>query len=114
MPEHLHMVLIPPDDLRLGDAIGRFKSWTARQVIDSAMLSGEPPCRGDGRRALWQRRCYDHNCRRVEDVRQKIEYCHKNPVVRGLVDSPSKWVWSSYNWYRGEGRIVLDIDGLEL
>jgi len=29
---------------------------------------------------------------------EKAEYCHWNPVKRGLVKSPEWWVWSSYRW----------------
>ncbi len=114
MPEHVHLVLLPPDGLSLGDAIGRFKSWTARQILSAPEFRGVVLRRNDGSPALWQRRCYDHNCRHPQVARQKIEYCHQNPVRRGLVDHPSKWPWSSYNWYRGEGPIVLEIDGLNM
>ena len=114
MPEHVHLVLLPPGGVRLGDAIGRFKSWTARQILNAPEFKGVVQHRNGGRRALWERRCYDHNCRTAEAVRQKIEYCHKNPVKRGLVDHPSEWAWSSYNWYRGERPIVSEIDGMEI
>jgi putative transposase len=93
--------------------IGRFKSWTAQQILNASEFKGVVLYRNDGRRGLWQRRCYDHNCRTPEVVRQKIEYCHRNPVRRGLVDHPSEWRWSSYNWYHGEGQILLNIDGIE-
>ncbi len=113
MPEHVHLVLLPPGGLRLGDAIGRFKSWTARQILNAREFKAAVQYRNDGKRALWERRCYDHNCRTPEAVLQKIEYCHMNPVRRGLVDHPSEWSWSSYNWCRGEGPILLSIDGVQ-
>jgi putative transposase len=114
MPEHVHLVLLPPWGLKLGEAIGHFKSWSSRRILNDPEFKAAVQYRNDGRRALWQRRCYDHNCRTFEAVRQKIEYCHKNPVTRGLVDHPSEWPWSSYNWYRGKGPIVLEIDGMEM
>jgi putative transposase len=114
MPEHVHLVLLPPDGLGLGDAMGRFKSWTARQILNDPEFRGIVLQRNDGSPALWQRRCYDHNCRTPEATNQKVEYCHYNPVRRGLVDHPSKWPWSSYNWYRDEEEVVLGIDGIEI
>ncbi len=114
MPEHVRLVLRPPDQCDLGDAIGRFKAWTSRAILNAPAFRDKVLLRSDGRRALWQRRCYDHNCRTPEDVREKIAYCHKNPVRRGLAAHPSDWPWSSYNWYQGEGRIVLEIDRLTL
>ena len=33
--------------------------------------------------------------KRVENLR----YVHRNPVKRGLVESPEQWCWSSYRFY---------------
>jgi len=63
--------------------------------------------------ALWQRRCYDHNCRTPETVVEKINYCHYNPVVRGLVNSPGEWIWSGYNWYQVNRNVPIKMDGIE-
>jgi hypothetical protein len=65
---------------------------------------------GEVRVAFWQIRCYDHDCRTSEIVREKIEYCHKNPVVRGLVNDPAEWQWSSYNWYAGFRNVPISMD----
>jgi putative transposase len=27
---------------------------------------------------------------------EKLRYTHRNPVKRGLVESPEQWLWSSY------------------
>ena len=62
------------------------------------------------RRLFWQPRCYDHNCRGVETVKEKIKYCHKNPVVRGLAESPEEWEWSSYCWYHGIENVPIEMD----
>ena len=62
------------------------------------------------RYVIWQRRCYDHNCRSEESIWEIINYCHNNPVMRGLVDSPEKWEWSSYRHYHDLGNIKIAID----
>jgi len=49
----------------------------------------------------------------VRPAREKIEYCHKNPVTRGLVKDPGDWPWSSYRWYQGLDEIELETDGLK-
>jgi hypothetical protein len=46
-------------------------------------------------------------------VREKINYCHYNPVVRGLVKSPGDWIWSNYNWYQGNRNVPIKMDGIE-
>jgi putative transposase len=95
MPEHVHLVVVPPDGLRLGIEIGRLKSLTARDMLPQLIARyGQKTDRlyvsrnGERRRAFWQSRCYDHNCRTPETTREKINYCHNNPVKRGLVKSP--------------------------
>ncbi len=30
---------------------------------------------------------------------EKLRYIHRNPVKRGLVESPEQWRWSSYRFY---------------
>jgi putative transposase len=30
---------------------------------------------------------------------EKLRYIHRNPVGRGLVESPEEWRWSSYRSY---------------
>ena len=114
MPDHVHLVLLPSVDVRLGPAIGQLKSWTSQQILRSSELRQPVLCRDDGSPAVWERRCYDHNCHNEEVVRTKVEYCHNNPVRRGLVKHASDWPWSSYNWYRGEGKMLLEIDGMAM
>lgn len=110
MPDHVHLVLLPPDGLRLGVLIGQMKGRSAYRIIRSRE---DISTRMDGRPAVWQRRCYDHNCRDRETVLEKIQYCHNNPVNKGLVAGPGDWPWSSYNWYQGVESVFLEIDGLE-
>ena len=121
MPEHVHLVVFPPDGLRLGIEIGRLKSLTARDMLPQLIaLYGQKTDRlyvtrnGQRRRVFWQSRCYDHNCRTPETTREKINYCHNNPVTRGLVKSPGDWPWSSYRWYEDMDGVELEIDGVGL
>jgi putative transposase len=117
MPEHVHLVLHPPDSLKLGPAIGELKSLSASRVISDRLIVLPPDSNvhkdGRGRRAFWQPRCYDHNCRTRDTVIEKISYCHKNPVARGLVAEPGQWRWLSYNWYAGVTDVPLLMDELE-
>ncbi len=122
MPNHIHLVIYPQREVKLGPLIGRLKSGFAFEVISEwksqnyYRLPGLEVIRaGKESYALWQLRCYDHNCRTPDKVREKIHYCHMNPVKAGLVDSPEKWKWSSYNWYNGkkDGTVFIDeVDGL--
>ena len=117
MPEHVHLVLHPIDGTKLGPLIGKIKSKAAARIITEGVIDLPDCCRitrnGIERRAFWQPRCYDHNCRSEATVMEKINYCHNNPVSRGLVAEPAAWRWSSYNWYAGERDVPLAIDELE-
>lgn len=113
MPDHVHIVLWPPDGLKLGIEIGRFKARSARDILVALQTAGSHiPMRDSQSYAVWQRRCYDHNCRTPESVMEKIEYCHKNPVASRLVQHPGDWEFSSYRWYQGERNVPLEIDSL--
>lgn len=108
MPNHAHLVLLPPDKVKLGIVIGETKSRMAREYfakIDTA---------NRGEHVFWQKRCYDHNCRNIESIKEKITYCHNNPVRRGLVESAADYRWSSYNWYLGARDVPLRIDEIEI
>jgi len=108
MPEHVHLVLLPPDGVKLGLVIREIKSKMAREYF--AALASD----AHGQHIFWQKRCYDHNCRTVDTVREKIVYCHNNPVRRGLVDHSGEYTWSSYTWYQGEQNVPLAMDEFEL
>jgi len=114
MPEHVHLVVHPPDSIKLGPVVGHLKSKSASRVIAERMLYLPANCTiekdGERRQAFWQPRCYDHNCRTPDIVVEKINYCHNNPVKRGLVTEPGEWRWSSFNWYAGEPDVPLLLD----
>jgi putative transposase len=108
MPEHVHLVLLPPDGMKLGLVIREIKSKMAREYFSTAVPEA------NGERIFWQKRCYDHNCRTPDTVREKIVYCHNNPVKRGLAPDPEAYSLSSYSWYLGRRDVPLQMDGYEL
>lgn len=108
MPEHVHLVLLSPDSMRLGLVIREIKSKMAREYFALTMSDVV------GIGVFWQKRCFDHNCRSQKTTREKIVYCHNNPVKRGLVREPSEYKWSSYNWYQGRRNEPLAMDECEL
>ena len=63
--------------------------------------------------AFWQRKYYDYNCRTKDIVLEKIDYCHNNPVVRGLVVNPKDWEWSICRWYLGNDDVLIKMDKFE-
>ncbi|MEW5993488.1 MAG: transposase [Candidatus Zixiibacteriota bacterium] len=91
MPNHIHLVLLPEYNVPPSRIIGELKSRSARgimelwrnkglQIFDKLRIVKD----GKQRFAFWQRRYYDHNCRTRETTIEKIQYCHNNPVKKGL------------------------------
>lgn len=108
MPKHVHLVLYPTVSLKMGLVIREIKSKMAREYFE--INKENIP---DGKHVFWQKRCYDYNCRIPDSVIEKINYCHNNPVKRGLVKSPGDWRWSSYNFYQGDENIPIILDRFE-
>jgi len=109
MPEHVHIVILPIDGTPIGKVVGEIKSFTARN-----WFSENPFNMHKVKGVFWQRRCHDHNCRTSNAVKEKITYCHMNPVRKGYVEKPEDWIWSSYNWYLGEENVPLEMDVIEI
>ena len=59
---------------------------------------------------FWNRRRHLFNVYRFKKLREKLDYCHRNPITRGLVDRPEQWCWSSYRYYELDDRSVLAMD----
>lgn len=117
MPDHVHLVVVPPETVELGPVVGELKRITARDIHkllrnSHSDLGGELLIWRDGREkmAVWQRRCFDHNCRTEEAVWEKVNYCHSNPVRSGLVRQATDWKWSSYGYYASAENMLLEID----
>jgi putative transposase len=90
MPEHVHLLLSEPKRRPLGTTISVLKGETSK------LLKGARP-------QFWQTRYYDFNVFTHSKFVEKIQYIHRNPVERGLVEKPEDWPWSSFrHWQTGE------------
>jgi len=113
MPDHVHLLVKPRREIYdiaafLKDLKGSFSKRLAEHLAASgSRLSERLRIRerpGVVRFRFWQEGGgYDKNLWAMPNVLEKAEYCHWNPVKRGLVRSPDQWSWSSYRWLK-EGR----------
>ncbi len=83
LPDHLHLFVALPNDVKLGDWVGILKRVLARSV--EATGSGKP---------VWQRGFFDHILRSSESYSQKWNYVRENPVRAGLVSHADDWPYS--------------------
>jgi putative transposase len=90
MPEHVHLLLSEPKEITFGKLLRVLKTESSKQL------------KGD-RAHFWLENYYDFNVFTQPKFIEKLQYMHRNPVARGLVDKPEDWPWSSYNhWLTGE------------
>jgi|SRR5579864_1529071 len=97
MPEHVHLLLSEPKTHILATTLNVLKHETSQRL------------KAD-RKQFWQARYYDFNVLTQHKFVEKLRYIHRNPVSRGLVESPEDWPWSSYrHWFSGEeGQVEIE------
>ena len=114
MENHLHLIAAADD---LSKKIGRFKSFTARQIIDFLTERGEWLLlrqlelfkrwhKIDQQHQLWEEGSHPQRIGSDEMMSQKLEYMHNNPVERGYVDVPEHWRYSSARNYAGQPGLI--------
>jgi len=102
MPEHIHLLITEPEVGTPSTVMQVLKQRTAHALLPrrkhqdprQRRLFADQP-----RRAFWQDRFYDFNVWSTKKRVEKLRYMHRNPVKRGLVESPELWAWSSYRHY---------------
>lgn len=117
MENHLHLIA---SSANLSKEIGKFKSFTARSIIDHLKQTNNQHYltqlrlfklgqKIDQDYQLWQEGSHPQAILSEEVLKQKLEYIHNNPVKRGYVDDPAHWRYSSYrNYSNQEGILSID------
>ena len=99
MPEHVHLLVSEPERSSLSLAIQMLKQLTGHKL--QSRRSDTP---------FWYTRYYDFNVRTSKKRIEKLRYMHRNPVVRGLVQRPEDWEWSSFRHYQTGVEGVVEIE----
>jgi putative transposase len=79
------------------------RSRINRQALDAWARSAGP-------KPFWKPRAYDFNVIEENRLHEKLDYMHKNPTTRGLVDGPHEWRWSSYQYYQFDDDSIIQMD----
>ena len=114
LENHIHLI-VQSDDI--AKDIGRFKSFTARKIIDllkeknvatilDQLKFYKKSHKSDREFQLWQEGMQPKLIQNEIIMRQKIEYIHNNPVERGYVDDAAHWRYSSARVYEGEDGVL--------
>ena len=103
MPNHLHLLIgFTSGGKGLFDFMHTFKGVVRKTLC--------------GNNRLWERGFDDLEIKTMKQFYIKLNYIHNNPMKKELVDSPEKWVYSSYRfWELGEENsyIVKDFRWME-
>jgi putative transposase len=121
MPEHIHIIIRPNHPVydtswflkSMNQPVSRRASCWLKQH-DRKEYDRLTHVRRDGftEFRFWQAGGgYDRNIVDRTTLLRMIEYIHRNPVRRRLVEKPTDWEWSSASWYE-TGECVLRIDPL--
>ncbi|KAA8708667.1 REP-associated tyrosine transposase [Pseudomonas cannabina] len=116
LENHLHFVAQAPE---LDKCVSSFKSFTARQIVDSLEKSKAESTlqrlrfvkrmhKTDRVYQVWQEGTHAELVWSEKIMRQKLDYIHHNPVKRGYVDVGEHWRYSSARDYEGQ-RGLIDI-----
>ena len=120
MPDHFHLVLKRIESESISAIIGNIKRFTSRRIRELLRKEGALSILGALREAaereraaptaFWQYRFDNFTVTSLEALEQKVDYIHRNPVTRGLVDKPQDWALSSAAEYAGIGQSIVPID----
>jgi putative transposase len=117
MPEHVHLLMSEPPQGTPSTVLQKLKLRVARKLRKrqrpaSAQVRLPFAERREPLRAFWQARFYDFNVYSQGKRREKLNYMHANPVIRGLVKHPRDWRWSSWGFYQGgsAGLVTIDVE----
>jgi putative transposase len=102
MPEHFHLLVTEPEVGNPSTVMQVLKQRSAHALLPKRKRRNprqRPLFSEELRRFFWQARFYDFNVWTTRKRVEKLRYMHRNPVKRGLVESPEQWRWSSYRFY---------------
>jgi putative transposase len=111
MPEHVHIILTPKPEILIRNILTSLKQpvskrallWVRQNAPSFLKQMEDRQPNGEVHYRFWQRGSgYDRNLRSRDDITEKIEYIHSNPVRRKLAEKCSDWPWSSHHaWTTG-------------
>jgi putative transposase len=116
MPEHFHVLISEPEKADLSVVMKVVKQRFSRRVRKKRPAGQMDLWTEVESEHVWQKRFYDFNVWNEAKRVEKLRYIHRNPVKRGLVDSPEEWAWSSFRAYayREKGPVRVNFQEWEL
>ena len=126
MPEHVHLLVKPPNtEYDISTFLYSVKQSVTRKALSYRAVSMKPDAvwdtfldiqpSGNVHFRFWQRGGgYDRNIWSQDEVIEKLQYMHNNPVKRGLCSAPEEWRWSNAALYTGTGCSPVPVEAVNL
>jgi len=119
MTNHIHLIGRAKEGYKLSQIISSFKQFTTREILKLLeednreyilrLIENSFSKKPINQYQIWQRENYPKLIETEKFLDQKIDYIYNNPVVKGYVDRPEDWVYSS-----ARNRILDDNSIIEL
>jgi putative transposase len=113
MPEHVHLLISEPVKGTPSVVLKVLKQRVSRDLrkrkrrAPAGQLSLTFPKSDGSLPHFWQPRFYDFNVWSAKKIGEKLDYMHRNPVARKLVEHPKDWPWSSWSFHaKGEAGLI--------
>ena len=116
MPEHVHLLISEPKEGTPSTVLQKLKLRVSRKLRRLRRSGSAAQLRlpfdeaGEPLRTFWQTRFYYFNMYTKGKLLEKLNYVHANPAIRGLVEHPKDWRWSSWGSYWGAENALISID----
>jgi len=105
----------------LSKTIQSFKKYTAKQIIENLVNDGnlellkkfeyaKKDYKVTSKHQVWQKGFFPKEILTQEALNQKLEYIHMNPVMKGYVEFPEDWIYSSAGDYLLNRKGLIDLD----
>ncbi len=85
MPNHMHLLLTPFENIELSEIAHSIKSYTAHKANKMLLRKGQ----------FWQHEPFDRYIRNRKHYVNVIKYIENNPVKAKLCEKPEDWKFSS-------------------
>ena len=132
MPEHVHLLIGEPAKGTpskvmqvLKQRVSRAMRGKKRSTSRGQLTLPFPRARCEPKR-FWQRRFYDFNVWSRGKTKEKLNYMHAHPVLRGLAEHPGSQglylqtlsyrrscPWSSWSFYETGDGVLLEMDSVD-
>ncbi len=104
MPEHLHLLISEPEIGTPSKVLQKLKQRVSRKMHKGSKSASSSQTNlgfddaGENSIPFWQPSFYDFIVYSEGKRKEKLNYMHANPVIRGLVKHPKNWPWNSWSF----------------